>query len=101
MLALDDFRRIQNGSNVHTMAQALCKVQGVLEIANSVRAEVTKKAFTEMKNLSTRHAEFFTNVDSALEDGIVTKEEYKDIESHVQEYKSQLDLILCTLKTVR
>lgn len=98
--ALNDFRRLQNGANIHNMANALAKVQGVLDVANSVKAEIAKKAFTEMKNLSTKHAEFFSNVDAALEDGVVTKSEYNDIEKHVADYKSQLDLILVTLKSV-
>jgi hypothetical protein len=100
VMAINDFRQLQNGANIHTMANALSKVQGVLDITNSIKAEITKKAFTEMKNLSTKHSDFFSNVHSALDDGVITKSEYNDIERHVNDYKAQLDLILVTLKSV-
>lgn len=100
VMAINDFRRLQNGANVHHMAQVLTKVQAVLSEAQSIKERILEQVFSQMKNLSKEHGELFAGIDESLKDGKVSKEELSNLRDNVQSYKKNLDNLMKVLEGV-
>ena len=96
--ALCDLRRLQNGANVHQLANVLCSVQAVLNGAKDLKGHALKTIFSEMKEISKANADLFEKVDSALEDGKLSKEEKDDLTTKIEAYQGRLTQLMDILK---